>query len=184
MVGILQALCEDHANMSKLLDAFERQLAVFERAEVPDHDILSGVIEYCLAYPDLYHHPKEDLLIAKLSERDPGRLTTIRNLRQEHLELGALTRRLAAADRHVRLGAELPRESFSALAREFVDLYRRHMDSEERLLFAGAVETLTPDDWAAIERDAVAAAGPLFGPTYDRRFEILRNSVLAWDGCR
>jgi hemerythrin-like domain-containing protein len=29
--------------------------------EDPDFGLLHEILEYCLAYPDQYHHPKEDL---------------------------------------------------------------------------------------------------------------------------
>jgi hemerythrin-like domain-containing protein len=184
MVRLLDALREDHANMAKLLDAFEHQLAIFEKAEGPDYDVIDGVIEYCLTYPDLYHHPMEDLLIARLSCRDPGRLAELGDLREEHVALSALARRLAAAVRHVRLGGELSRNDFSALAGAFVHLYRWHMDREERFLFPAAREALTAEDWAQIEGEVPDVPDLLFGSKRDRRFAALRNSILAWAAWR
>lgn len=184
MTGLLDALHEDHVNMMRLLEVFERQLTIFERADVPDYDVIGGVIEYCLAYPDLYHHPKEDLLIAELSARNSSSLVVVREIQEEHVELRELTRRLAAAIRHIRLGAELPRETFGALGREFLHLYRWHIEREERILFTVASDLLTPADWAILDRRITTPADPVFGQKPDRQFEALRNSIVVWDACR
>ena len=58
MTDIIDSLHEDHANLAKLLDALERQLGLFDQGETPDYDIVRGVVDYCLGYPDLYHHPR------------------------------------------------------------------------------------------------------------------------------
>jgi hypothetical protein len=91
MAGVMQTLRDDHVNMVKVLDAFERQLAIFERAETPDYDLMNGAIDYCLTYPDIYHHPKEDLLIARLSARDPAQRTVASEVQQEHRALREMT---------------------------------------------------------------------------------------------
>ncbi len=83
--------------MAKLLSALERQLAVFDQGESPDYDIVQGVIDYCLNYPDLYHHPKEDLVLERLQAVDPVAAAGIGDLAAEHQDLANLTRRFAAA---------------------------------------------------------------------------------------
>ena len=85
--------------MAKLLNAFERQLAAFDQGATPDHDIVRGVIDYCLTYPDLYHHPKEDLVFARLQLRDPATAEAVGDIRAEHEALSEAIRRLAAAVR-------------------------------------------------------------------------------------
>ena len=62
MGGILDTLRSDHANMARLLNILERQVSAFREGEAPDYEIVQGVVEYFLDYPDLCHHPKEDLL--------------------------------------------------------------------------------------------------------------------------
>jgi hemerythrin-like domain-containing protein len=176
----LQRLREEHADMVRLLGAFEHQLAVFEEAGTPDYDIIDGVVEYCLTYLDLHIHPKEELILSALLVRDPRWAAEVDDLREQHRELAALVRRLAAAVRYVHLDAELPRERFSALARGLLRLYRRHMEAEEHLLFTDAVRTLTPEDWAAIDwqtsREPAFLANAEIG-----RLELLRSCILAWD---
>ncbi len=99
MTDIIDSLHEDHANLAKLLDALERQLALFDQGGTPDYDIVQGVIDYCLNFPDRYHHPKEDLVLERLQALDPVAAAAIGDLAAEHQDLANLTQRFADAVR-------------------------------------------------------------------------------------
>ena len=66
MANIIERIRDEHANMAKLLDALERQVAVFDGGGKPDYEIVLSVLDYFLDYPDRCHHPKEDLLARKI----------------------------------------------------------------------------------------------------------------------
>ena len=72
MVGVVESLHQDHANLAKLLNAIERQIDALEAGGVPEYDIVQGALDYCLNYPDLCHHPKEDLVFKRLQARNPS----------------------------------------------------------------------------------------------------------------
>lgn len=180
MARAVESLFQDHANMAKLLDALERQVALFERGEAPDYDVVQGILDYCLNYPDLYHHPKEDLILQRLRLRDPAAAEAIGDLHGEHRRLGALTRRFAAAVRGVLQDLEIPREAFGHIAREFLTLYREHMSLEERVFLPAAVRSLSAEDWDEIDARAGERRDPVFGPEGEARFAALRAKVLAW----
>ena len=55
MTDVLDAIHEDHANMTKMLDARERQLAVFDAGEAPDYDIVRGVARFATLRQDILH---------------------------------------------------------------------------------------------------------------------------------
>ena len=55
-------LRQEHANMTMLLDILEQQIARLRQGEVADFKTVKGILDYFLTYPDLVHHPKEDLL--------------------------------------------------------------------------------------------------------------------------
>ncbi len=181
MSNVIRALRREHADMARLLGALERQLDVFDQGARPDYDIVQGVIDYCLAYPDLYHHPKEDLVLERLRRRDPEAAAAIGELLPEHEALAELTRRLADAVESVLREAEVSREGMHELAREFLDFYRRHIAMEEGRFFPAALEVLSEQDWAEIEAQLGEREDPLFGGQPDQRFERLRQDVLAWE---
>ena len=72
MPKILDALSADHKDMALLYDLIGRELRVFKNGELPDYELVKKILDYCLAYPDQCHHPKEDLVFRKLRARDPA----------------------------------------------------------------------------------------------------------------
>jgi len=180
VTDILAALRQDHRNLGQLLEAVERQLERFDRGETPDYDVLQGVLDYCLTYPDLYHHPKEDLVFERLRQLDPDATAAIGDLKTEHRTLGEATRRFAAALHSVLQDLEVPRDSFDRVTREFLATYRQHIGMEESVFFPAAEVRLTTEDWAAIEAKAKAQVDPLFGAESEAKYAALRADILAW----
>ncbi len=181
MTDILDAIHEEHANMAKLLDALERQLAVFDAGESPDYDIVWGVVEYFSGYPELYHHPKEDLIYERLKAVDPEAAAEVGDLPGEHGELAVLVRRLQKAVTAVLSDLEVPRGRFDETLREFLDVNRRHLDMEERRFLPAARRALSADDLAGIQDRLDHPEDPLFGAPNEKRFAALRQDILDWD---
>jgi len=182
MASIVGSLHQDHINSTKLLDVLEQQLVIFGRAEVPDYEMMQGVMEYFLDYPDLYHHPKEDLILNKMEPRSWAAKDGFPDLRHEHQELAAMTRGFSTAIQDILLEAEIPREAFQQRARKFLDFYRSHIKKEEEVLFPAALKVLTKEDWAEISEGRESWDDPIFGPKSHQRHETLRESILAWSG--
>lgn len=181
MSKVVRALRREHADMARLLAALERQLDVFDQGGAPDYDIVQGVIAYCLDYPDLYHHPKEDLVLARLHARDPEAAEAAGELLRDHEALAALTHRFAEAVGNVLKEAEVSRQAVRDLAREFLESYRKHIAMEESRFLPAALAALDEADWQAIEAELGERPDPLFGSPPDRRFERLRRDILAWE---
>jgi hemerythrin-like domain-containing protein len=80
---IIERLCQEHRNIETLLAVLERELEI-DRRHRPDYDVIRTIISYFQVYPDLYHHPLEDLVFAKLKIRDPAAAAKVGNLAHEH----------------------------------------------------------------------------------------------------
>ncbi len=180
MTDVLDAIYEDHANMAKMLDALERQLQVFDAGETPDYDIVRGVVDYCLDYPDLYHHPKEDLVFERLEAVDPEAAAKVGDLPGAHAELAALARHFRDAVEAVLGDLEVPRGRFDETLRAFLDATRRHMTMEERAFLPAARRALSAADLAEIDARLDPRGDPLFGAPSQERFAALRQDILDW----
>lgn len=180
MANVIQSLHEDHANMALLLNAIERQLAIFDQGETPDYDIIQGVLDYCLNYPDLYHHPKEDLVYRHLARRNPDAVEILGDLRAAHRNLADLTRGFSAAVHNVLQDLQVPRGIFDQIAYRFLEEYRRHMIMEDEIFLPAAAGSLTAQDWDEIDAQMKDQDDPLFGAAPEKRFAALREEVLAW----
>jgi hemerythrin-like domain-containing protein len=180
MTDVIAILSREHANITALVKALEENIDRFELGEKIDFDILTAIAEYFLSFPDLYHHPKEDLVFAKLKERDPAAVEKIGNLREEHEEIARRTREFANGVAAILGEAQVPRDSFSRWARNFIEQQRNHVVMEERHFFPAAQAALTAEDWAEIEEKMQTPDDPLFGDDVAEPFEILREDILRW----
>lgn len=165
--------------MAELLNMMEHELTLFDKAERPDYEIFQAIADYFLGFPDRCHHPKEDVLLERMKERDPAWCRAAVELDAEHRNLARLALDFSQAVHNVLNDAEVPRSAFHRVARQFIDCQRRHMQFEEEVFFPAAIETLTPEDWARIERET-PAADPLFGDVGASRFGNLRERLLRW----
>lgn len=181
MVEAIRILRREHGNAAKLLNVLERQLEVFRSGGTPDYDIVRAAVEYFLAFPQECHHPKEDIVFARLAARDPGAAEALGDLAGEHARLAGLTRRFAEAVESLLGDAEMPRESFERAVGDFIAQQRHHMAMEEERFFPKALETLSEEDWTEVDAQLVDRDDPLFGADIEQRFRTLRETILQWE---
>ena len=179
MTKILDELRDDHRNLARMLDLLGRELDTFKEGGRPDYDLVENILEYCLHYPDLCHHPKEDLIFEKLQARDPPTAHIIGNLKLEHKELSTLTWRFSSAVRNVLDDEMLPRDWFLDVANDYLSFSRNHMQMEEVLFFPAARKTLTPADWAELDDTWEMVDDPLFGEDIQKKYQGLYQEITA-----
>jgi hemerythrin-like domain-containing protein len=178
MTLIIDQLRREHAGLAALLDVLDRQASVLaEAGGEPDNEALAALGEYFSDYPELVHHPKEDLIWRALKTRDGAAAAAIGDLEGEHRHLKELTRGFVAAIDAVLHDAEVRREVAAQIIRRFVDAERRHMEKEEKQFFPAAARALKPEDWAGIAARAGQRPDPLADPAADRRFAALRRMI-------
>ena len=110
MVKILDDLRQDHRNLAWLWDLLGRELSIFKEGGRPDYDLVEAILDYCINYPDLCHHPKENLIFDKLADRDSGVIGAIGELRGGVVHITDKGRPLmrmvtAVFDRYLQTGA-------------------------------------------------------------------------------
>jgi hemerythrin-like domain-containing protein len=181
MPELLDEIRREHRSIAQVLGCLDRQISIFESGKHPDFDIIAAVLDYFEGFPDQYHHPKEDLLLARLSKRDPIAASVVGHLDKAHVELGENMRIFAAAVRAVLLDAELPRSAFVARARAFIDLQRSHLAMEEASFLPAAERALTAADWRELAASVPRRDDPLHGRSAETKYESLRQNILAWD---
>jgi hypothetical protein len=71
-------------NERGLLAVLERELAIVDRGDRPDYKVIRAIISYFELYPEMYHHPLEDLVFSKLKLRDPAAAAKVGGLTLEH----------------------------------------------------------------------------------------------------
>ena len=178
MNDVIKLLAREHSDMRRLLDLLEREFARFDAGEVPDYALVQDIINYCLDYPDLCHHPKEDLIYDRMRARDEGAIAAMSELQREHELLHRLTVELKHAVAHVVQESSMPRDEFMRVANRFIERYREHIENEEQSFFPLAGDVLTGEDWDAITSQIEDRRDPLYDRAEAVRFKVLRDSIL------
>lgn len=179
MENLIETLLEDHLKMGRLLAALDHQIEVFASGEAPDYDVVVGVAEYFLDYPDKHHHPKEEVIAAKLAEIDPAPSINAADLARAHQTLHRHAQDFREAVRVLLIESDISRDTIVQAARRFMDAESAHMRAEEADLFVRANALLEPEDWIEIEAALGQGRDPSFGGA--AIFRTRSERLLAWE---
>jgi hemerythrin-like domain-containing protein len=175
---IIERLSQEHRNIERLLAILERELEVFDRGDRPDYEVIRAVISYFEVYPEVYHHPQEDLVFAKLRMRDPVAAAKVGDLAREHRKGAERLHRVAHAVENVLADGEILRQTVDTIVRDFITHERRHMMMEDRDFFPAALKALKPQDWKEIASAVTGHKDPLFSDVAEDQFDGLRAHIL------
>jgi hemerythrin-like domain-containing protein len=175
---IIERLSREHRNIETLLAVLEREEEVFGRGDRPNYDVIRGIIYYFELYPELYHHPQEQLVFTKLKLRDPAAAAKVGNLTLEHQKGAERLRRVAQAVDGVIADREIPRQNVHNIVRDFIESERRHIMMEDRDFFPAALKVLEPQDWTEIASASTDPEDPLFNEAAEETFSWLRARIL------
>jgi hemerythrin-like domain-containing protein len=173
---IIERLFQEHRNIETLLAILEREQDVFDRGDDPDYEVIRAVISYFEVYPEVYHHPQEERVLAKLRTRDPVAAEKIGDLAGEHHKGTERLRRVSHAVENA--DREILRQNVGAIVRDFIAHERRHLMIEERDFFPAALKALRLQDWEEIASAVTDHRDPLFSDVTEERFDALRAHIL------
>jgi hemerythrin-like domain-containing protein len=180
MSEVMRVLRREHANIATLVKTLDRQTTALASQGEADFEILRDAMDWFLSFPDVYHHPKEDLLFSRLRLRDPEAAARIGDLRKMHEELAHQSRTAAEAIRRMLAEYPTPRQTLVDLVRQFIAMQVAHMRMEEDRLFPACAAALTAADWHDLEVAMRDEQDPLLGDVVDAHFERLRRTILTW----
>jgi hemerythrin-like domain-containing protein len=153
----LRIIGEEHQSLAAILHAVRYMLKEIAAGRLsPDLPLLQAMVHYLDAYAERLHHPKEDLLFARLAERSGEAAEALSLLARQHADAPQRIARLQAA-----LDAYAGGGSFADFAAAFdvyADFYRGHMMLEEE-----RVLPLLPDRFTEADRVELDAAFRDFG---------------------
>jgi hemerythrin-like domain-containing protein len=167
----------EHVNFTRLLDLLDHQLAIFHAGGMPQYELMQDIMYYMTHYCDVLHHPKEDLVFAKLKARKKDLAAKVDTLRAEHARLRELGEALVRDLDGVVNGSILPRERVEAAAGQYAAHLRNHMRVEETDILPWAAKLLHAADWSEIDGTISHIEDPLFGSTAEARYAALRDHI-------
>ncbi len=168
------ALVDEHRYLNLLLDTLAEHLQASDLTAKENFFLMQDIVHYMHEYPDVVHHPTEDLMFDKLVRRNPASELHVARLRREHDKLTRNTAKIlelldVAAKRRTPKAADAVRST----AESYIERLKEHMAFEEAELFPTAVRCLSSSDWHDIDVRLEAAQDPLFGPTVQSDYRAL-----------
>ena len=180
MTRPIEVLQQDHRNMARILDIIDAEMAKLEAGGSADLELVGHIIDYCLQYPDRYHHPLEDMVLRKLQQRSPEAATKVGDLEASHRDLANLTEQMGTALEDIASGAEISRQAVAQLTEKFVSTYKKHIEMEDIGFFPSAIANLTDQDWQMIEKEMTPSDDPLFAQREIASLVDLRREIFRW----
>lgn len=171
---IMKELHRDHLNIERLLSLLDIELSKLPNDGDIDMTLMIDIIDYVENYPDLVHHPKEDVLYNAYKAKSLESSEIVDGLLKQHQELPVLTRAFRELLEEVSIGALIiSRDELYKKARDYVDQQRTHLNTEEALMFPIIVESFDQADWDILEASMPVHKDPLFDAELDRYENLL-----------
>jgi hemerythrin-like domain-containing protein len=151
-----------------------------ERGAAPDHALFSAMIYYIDAFPERYHHPKEDEYLFKLLRvRAPETAPLLDELHEEHAQSKRLIRDIEQALIRYREGGESEFAGFAEAVDAYATFHWSHMRKEEQQVLPTARKKLTAGDWEAIDAAFLGHTDPLFGAEPGSAWEVIFRRIVS-----
>ena len=167
----------EHVNFSRLLTLLDNQLALFHGGKRPDYELMLNIMFYMTHYSDVLHHPKEDLVFAKIRERDQEIAGMVEKLATQHAFLHKCGQDLVRHLEDIVNDTISSRQAVEEVARAYVSTLRDHMRIEESEILPLADSLLTDRDWKAIHAAVAHIEDPLFGKHPETRYVALHRQI-------
>ncbi len=177
MLKVLERLHKDHLHAAETVAILSNCLEQIRRGENADFELMRDVMYYLVRFNDTLHHPCEDLLYARMSDKSARLAKLFSGLGEEHNKLMSRGRILADALSVIADGGMTLRTEILALGTDYVTELRRHMACEERSLFPMIEKTLDAAESEEVLRILDAQQDPVFGPILDKDFKSLFEHI-------
>jgi hemerythrin-like domain-containing protein len=123
-----------------------------ERGTAPDFNLFGAMIYYIDAFPERFHHPKEDAyLFSALRLRHPEAASLLDQLQSEHAIGARKIRAVEQAMVRYQQGGDAHLGAFLDAIRDYAEFHWKHMRAEENEVLPLAAKYLTAEDWEAID---------------------------------
>lgn len=184
MNTVIDRLQTEHRDLEQLVRVLDRQPALLPAVNASNIALLIDALYYLTRFPDVAHHPLEDLIVQRLRERHALSAELAADIEAQHVTLAHqgqdLLRDLESAAREETLSPELVEGNI----RLYAERLRHNMVVEELALFPAALRHLDEQDWRAIEKTmAPGSPDPLFQSPAEARFSELRKVIASEAGC-
>jgi hemerythrin-like domain-containing protein len=172
---MINKLLIEHDHIRRTLNLLEIQFLDLCRNKKPDFSMMRSIVVYVQEYPELAHHPLEDMVYAILLEREE-KVELLQKLISDHTDLERATRDLReCVESH--LQGDFSEEKLKQILSNFLIKQRQHLYTEEMEIYPVAQRILTKEDWEKVQSAAPHAGDPVFGERTRDDYQLLYKEI-------
>jgi len=176
----LRIIEDEHRSLAAVLHGMLHMVRdIRERGTAPNFEAFGAMVYYIDAFPERFHHPKEDQYLFRLLRvRCPEATALLDRLEEEH-RLGAhKIRTLEQTLARYQNGGEHEFSQFAAAVDDYADFHWKHMGAEESEVLPLAKKHLTREDWDTIDDALAGHADPLVGVDAGNEYRALFTRIV------
>ncbi len=149
----LSIIRDEHRKLTAVIRSLEYLVRdAVDRAVELDDALLTMILDYVEAFPNRFHHPKEDEYLFKVLRRRSAEANKIIDeLQAEHAREGELVHNLRDLLSRCPGGGAGAVGAFAASVAEYADFHWKHIRKEEDVVMPLAERTIPAAEWQAAE---------------------------------
>jgi hemerythrin-like domain-containing protein len=176
----IRILRDEHRAIAAVLHGLQRLARIASEGKfVPDFRVFFAMIYYIDAFPERFHHPKEDaFLFDRLQARTRAADQIIGELRAEHVLGAQLIRDIEQALVRFEASGPAGAEQFASAVDRYAQFHWDHMRKEEEQLLPLAESHLKAEDWNEIASAFAANPDPIGDAAEKEDFDELYTRIV------
>ncbi len=178
MSQILDKLHKDHTNFIKLLEFLKQQLQLLKEYKHSDLELILDAIRYMKEYPDLIHHPLENVVFKYYLKHHNKVYEEVNDLLHEHDEMPRLTEKLIEILQAALSDMPQERSQLCACLEEYIAKQVEHMNHEEVSVYPEIDSALSKQEWLEIKSELKDIEDPLFGAETKKIYKALYQQII------
>jgi hemerythrin-like domain-containing protein len=178
-VKALRILRDEHRSLAAVIHGLAYLARDMRHGTPPNFTLLGAMLHYIDAFPERFHHPKEDrYLFRMLLERCPQAGETIRALEEEHALGARKLRELHASLEAFQRDGASGLAPFAAAVEAYATFHWNHMRKEELDVLPLCEQHFSDADWQAIDAAFSGHDDPLLGVDQQTAFADLFRRIV------
>lgn len=180
MQNAIRIIVDEHRSLAAVLHGMRYLVyEIRDRGAKPNFDVFGAMIYYIDAFPERFHHPKEDeYLFRLLRMRHPDAAPLLDRLNVEHRVGAEKIRTLEQALARYQQGGDREFSNFLAAVEGYATFHWDHMRTEEKEVFPLAEKYLSVGDWEAIDAAFLGHTDPMLGAEAGAKYDALFTRIV------
>lgn len=150
-----------------------------DRGATPNFNLFGAMIYYIDAFPERFHHPKEDrYLFRVLRIRHPDSASLLDRLEEEHRTGAYKIRALEQALARYQHGGVSEFPDFAKAVEDYAAFHWNHMRAEEDEVLPLAEKHLSAADWDGVDTAFLGHVDPMHGAGAEGEYQALFTRIV------